>query len=91
VNEEAEQGESAGEAAVSTNYDVPEFVCWAKTEEQLCRAFVFQWFAGSSELANFEGGPLVRSMDAVFQWLREGVVPQAPTRPRALKATDQAS
>jgi hypothetical protein len=73
------------EAVVSTNYDMPESTCWAADEDQLCKAFVLQRFASTSELANYEGGLLVRSMDAVFQWLRHGVVPPAATRPRVLK------
>lgn len=77
------------EAVVSTNYDVPEATCWAADEDQLCKAFVFERFAAISELANCECGPLVRSMDAVFQWLRHGVVPPAATRPRVLKPTPE--
>lgn len=84
----SEDGEQAGSANVSTSYDVPEFVCWAKTQEELCKAFVFQWFASNSELANFDGGPLVRSMDAVYQWMRHGTVPPAATKPRAVKAAE---
>lgn len=84
----SEAAEPVDEAVVSTTYDVPEFVCWAKTQEELCKAFVFQWFASNSELASFDGGPLVRSMDAVYQWMRHGTVPPAATKPRAVKAAE---
>jgi hypothetical protein len=79
---------SEAEAVVSTNYDVPEATCWAADEDQLCKAFVFERFASNSELANYDGGPLVRSMDAVFQWLRHGTVPPPATKPRVVKGSE---
>ena len=73
-----------GEEDLTAHYEVPEFICWARTQDEMCRAQIFQWYASNSDLANYEGAPLVRSMDAVFQWMRHGVVPPAPTKPRAV-------
>jgi hypothetical protein len=61
------------ERRFSVNYEVPEFVGWASSPEQQCRAFIFQWFA-TGEVANYDAAMLVANMDAVFQWLHHGTV-----------------
>ena len=72
-----ESVEEVTDTLVATTYEMPEFCCWAETPDEMCRAFIFQWFAGTSELANYEGPQLVKNMDVVFKWLRHGQVPRS--------------